>query len=70
MSIANRTTAEVQLLKLNLRNTLKFIENYDSDSRNPSMVSPADTLIAALKVQVDATVADATPAADFPQAAT
>lgn len=70
MAIANRSTAEVQLLKKNLYNTLKAVENYDSDSRNPSMASATDTLIAALKVQVDATVADATPATDFPQAAT
>jgi hypothetical protein len=60
MAIANRTTAEVQLLKKNLYNTLKGLENYDSDSRNPAMAAGVDTLLTALKTQVDATVADVT----------
>lgn len=70
MAIANRTTAEVQTLKRTMTNTLKLLELYDSDSRNPQLAAGVDTALTALNVQVDATIADAAAAADFPQAAT
>lgn len=71
MAIENRTTAEVQLLKKVLWNTTKAVENYDSDSRNPAMLTAVNAAITALKTQVDATAADVTTAApEFPRPAT
>lgn len=60
MAIANRTTAEVAALEKVLTNGLKGLLNYRSDSRNPAMAAGVDTLLSAIKTQVDATVADVT----------
>lgn len=61
MSIANQSTAEVYGLSGVLENTLKGVLVYRSDSRNPSLVASVDNQLAALKVLVDAAVADAEP---------
>jgi len=64
MAIANRTQAECQALKSAAITALKAVENYLGDSRNPGMAAGVDTALTALKTQLDATVADATPTPD------
>lgn len=61
MAIENRTTAEVYTLTALLGNTEKTVLNYRSESRNPSRNAEVNTALAALKVALDATIADATP---------
>ena len=60
MAIVNRTTAEVYALAALLENTLKAVLVYRT-VRNTGLDDGVDTALAALKVAVDATVADATP---------
>lgn len=63
MSIANQTTAEVYALTAALGNTNLGVLVYRSDSRNPALVTSVDAQLAALKVLLDAAIADATPTA-------
>lgn len=60
MAIVNRTTAEVYALAALLENTLKAVLVYRT-VRNTGLDDGVDTALAALKVAVDATIADATP---------
>lgn len=61
MAIQNRTTNEVYKLAGVLTNTLKSVMLYRSESRNISRLPEVDAALAALKVQIDAAIADATP---------
>lgn len=61
MAIANRTTAELQLLQTPLVNGLKALQVYMGDSRNGGLAAGVDTALAAIKVQLDLTIADVTP---------
>lgn len=60
MSIASRTVAEVYTLTKLLGNVNKAALEYRSNSRNPALVADLDTALAALKVELDATIADVT----------
>lgn len=60
MAIVNRTTAEVYALAALLENTLKAVLVYRT-VRNTGLDDGVDTALAALKVAVDATIADVTP---------
>lgn len=60
MAIENRTTNEVYSLAHVLGNTLKAVMNYRSESRNVARTPEVDAALAALKVQLDAAIADVT----------
>lgn len=59
MAIENRTTNEVYKLAGVLTNTLKSVMNYRSESRNVARTPEVDAALAALKVELDAAIADA-----------
>ena len=61
MSIANRTVAEIYTLTKLLGNTDLSVLDYRSQSRNPALVTAVDAALAALKTELDATIADVTP---------
>lgn len=66
MAIANRTRAEISTYFTAAVNSTKALEVYLAESRNPALAAGVDTALAALKVQLDLTVADVTAAADNP----
>lgn len=70
MAIANRTQAELSSLFAVAVSGLKAFEVYRADSRNPALAAGVDTALAALKVQLDLTVADAVVSADNPNPVT
>lgn len=60
MAVINRTRAEVEALRSVIINGGKALEVY-ANIRNPELGAVTDTALAALKVQLDLTIADVTP---------
>lgn len=60
MSIANQTIDQAVALSHSLGNTLRILDIYTTNSRNPSDVTAVDAQLAALKTLLDAAVADTT----------
>jgi hypothetical protein len=60
MAVANRTRAEIEALRTVVINGAKALEVY-ANIRNAELATATDTALAALKTQLDLTVADATP---------
>lgn len=68
MAVANRTRAEIEALRTVIINGTIALDAY-ANVRNVAMAAGVDTALAALKVQLDLTVADVTavsPAENLP----
>lgn len=60
MSIANQTIDECMALDHSLGNTSRILGPYLANSRNPAAVAAVNTQLDALKVLLDAAIADTT----------